>query len=426
METETGSFLNSSKPTTFQSLHRPWLIRFLNQLVRTIERCGVPPVSLSEKPLLAAACRRTGLSDWGDESFRAPMKILLESFEEEVKDNPLGRLLIRGFVINVLARRLRIQDELKRHPEILREQIRRPLFITGLPRTGTTLLQNLLSQDPSSRTLLTWEAISPIPPPESQTRENDPRISRIEWIFRMAFFIAPGFLAIHPSNARAPEECTLLLQNTFFCRGAFELASPPKQYAEWFEQQDMVPPYRYYRQLLQLLQWRCPGDHWVLKSPVHLPALDALLTVFPDACVVQTHRDLTKVVPSCCSLFSSMMRIFHDQVDLGLIGQKCTNQLARMLERGAQMRDSSDPTHFYDVYYRDLLKDPIGTVRQIYTHFGYNLDVRMEEGMRRWLSENPQNKHGVHRYSLEQFFLDPETLKSKFANYYKRFNIPTE
>ena len=426
MHTETGIAVKGNKQTTFQSPHRPLLIRFLNWLGRAVERWGWSLVDLSEASLLAAARRQTGLSDWGDEGFRIPLRILLESIEEEANFNLVGRYMFRQDTIKVLVNRLLIQDELKHHPEILREQIRRPLFITGLPRTGTTLLHNLLSQDPSSRTLLTWEALFPSPPPERQTRETDPRIAKADKRIRLLLFLAPNFATIHPVNAKDPNECMFLLRYSFLCRGVFELVAPIIRYVEWLDQQDMVSPYRYYRQLLQLLQWRCPGDHWVLKSPVHLFSLDALLTVFPDACVVQTHRDPLKVTPSCCSLFATFKGMYSDQVDLGRLGQECTNRLVSMLERGARVRDSTDSARFCDIYYQELLQDPIGTVRWIYAYFGYTFDVRMEVRIRRWLTENPQYKHGVHHYSPEQFCLDPAELNSRFAMYCKRFRIPTE
>jgi len=418
--------VKNSNPTTFQFSHHPLPIRFLNWFGKAAECCGISLVSLSETSLLKAAYRRTGLYDWGDDSFRIPMKILLASLEEEAKFNLVGRQMFRQDTIKILINRLRIQDELKRHPEILQEKINRPLFIIGLPRTGTTLLHNLLAQDPSSRALLTWEMLFPWPPPERHTRETDPRIAKTKRRLRQLLYLAPNFNTIHPVDAKAPNECMFLLQYSFLCRGAFELIAPVRRYIKWLGTQDMVPVYLYYRQLLQLLQWRCSAHHWVLKAPVHMFSLDALLTVFPDACVVHMHRDPCKVVPSCCSLFATFKGMYSDHLDVKRLGQECTDRLADMVVRAIKVRDSTDHSTFFDVHYKNLLKDPIDIVHQIYAYFGYNYTNHMEERMHRWLSENPQHKHGIHRYSLEQFYLDPAVIKTRFSKYFERFKISIE
>jgi len=426
MQKGSDHSVNHSKPTTFKFPHRPLPIRFLNWLGKAMEHLGISMVNLSEISLLTAAQRQTGLYDWGDESFRIPLRILLESLEEEAKFNLVGRYMFRQETIKMLINRLRIQDELKRHPAILQEQIHQPLFIVGLPRTGTTLLHNLLAQDPSSRALLTWEMLFPWPPPKRHTRETDPRIAKAERRLRQLLYLAPNFNTIHPIDAKAPNECMFLLRYSFLCRGVFELVAPVKRYVEWLDKQDMVPSYCYYHQLLQFLQWRCPGDHWVLKTPVHMFSLDALLTVFPDACIVQTHRDPLKVVPSCCSLFATFKGMYSDHVDLKRLGQECTDRLVDMVERGSKIRNSANPNQLYDIDYKDLLKDPISIIRRIYAYFGYKYNIHIEEQMRRWLSESPQHKHGIHRYSLEQFYLDPAVINNRFAMYRERFKISIE
>jgi hypothetical protein len=197
-------------------------------------------------------------------------------------------------------------------------------------------------------------------------------------------------------------------------------------YLAWLGAQAMVAPYRFYRQQLQLLGWHWSGDHWVLKAPVHLFNLDALLTVFPDACIVQTHRDPLKVLPSACSLYAIVRGVYTDRVDLRAISEQLLNLLANGLEREMQVRESALAEQFYDVNYSTLVQDPIGTVRRLYEYFGYTFNPRMEENLNRWISENPQHKHGIHRYSLEQFGLEPKVVNRRFVNYRQRFNIPAE
>lgn len=425
IQTGTNNLVDTIKPTTHQVFRPPAPIRLFNSLGRVFERCGVSPANRSEESLMAAACRRTGLSDWGDDSFRIPLRILLESYRKDAKLKLFGWIIIHESLIGKLVNRLRIQNELKRHPEILQEPIRQPLFIVSLPRTGTTLLQNLLSQDRTNRSLLFWELMSPAPSPQPQTRDTDPRIAKAEKMLWFFHKLMPEWAIMHPMNAKTPEECFPLLENSFVSFSFIHYGLLTR-YQKWIEGQDMVPPYRYYRQQLQLLQSRFPRKRWVLKAPLHMFCLDALLTVFPDACVVQTHRDPLKVIPSACSLIDILQRAYCDHVDLDLYSHKRLDFLTSMMEHYTHVRDSVDSARFFDVQYKDLVQDPVSTVHRIYEYFGYKFDVRLEERMRAWLTANPQNKHGIHRYSLEQFGLNPDMVNRRFATYCKRFRILTE
>ncbi|MBW4575316.1 MAG: sulfotransferase [Aphanothece sp. CMT-3BRIN-NPC111] len=407
---------------TLEHPYRPQWLRLVNWAGSTLRRSGVPIANLSEESLLSAAQRQTKLSDWGDESFRVPLRILLASLEKEANLSFVGRYLLQQYLIRLLVNRLRIQDDLKRHPEILQVPIVKPLFVIGLPRTGTTFLHNLLSQDPSSRWLHLWELFSPSPPPDYQTRETDPRIQDAEKLVKRYNYLAPKFASAHYLNPKGPEECNNLFEHEFVSL-LFEFRANIPSYTEWLAAHDMVAPYRYYRQQLQLLAWRYPGDHWALKAPAHLFSMDALLAVFPDACIVQTHRDPLKVLPSICSLNAMARGIYTDQVDLTGVGEHWLNRLANAIERAMQARDSADPARFYDVNYGALVQDPIGTVRQIYEYFGYNFNTQMEENINKWIAQNPQHKHGIHKYSLKQFGLDARVVNQRFARYRQRFNI---
>lgn len=411
--------------STFEHPHRPAWLRLVNWAGSTIRRSGVPLADLSKESLMSAAMRQTELSDWGDESFRVPLGILLKSFETQANLNFVGRVLLREYFIRLLVNRLRIQDDLKRHPEILQVPIRRPLFITGLPRTGTTLLHNLLSQDPSSRWPVLWELLYPSPPPQAETRETDPRIEKAKKLLKSYNYLAPNLAPVHYLNPNGPEECNYLFEHGFVSV-IFELIANVPTYCELVKAHDMVPLYQYYRQQLQLLAWRCPGDHWVLKAPMHLFSLDALIAVFPDACIIQTHRDPLKVLPSMCSLSAIARGIYSDRVDIEGVGEFWINRLVNGLEHAMQVRDSADPAQFYDLKYTALVQDPIGTVRQIYDYFGYDFTPRMQENMNRWITENPKHKHGVHQYSPKQFGLDPAVVNRRFAKYRERFNVLPE
>jgi hypothetical protein len=230
------------------------------------------------------------------------------------------------------------------------------------------------------------------------------------------YALAPQLAATHLYDAEAPEECNNLFGHEL-AAGFLAFIFDVPRYAVWLVDQDLVENYRSFRRQLQLLSWRCPGDHWVLKAPPHLFALDAVLAVFPDVCIVQTHRDPLQVIPSVCSMSAVFRGITSDRVDLRRLGAEYTEALAEGVEKAIAVRAKADPARFFDVPYPRLLADPIGTVREICRYFGSACDAEFEDRMRRWLVENPQHKHGVHRYGLEQFGLDADVVNGRFATY---------
>ncbi len=399
-------------------------IRVANLVGRALRASGLRLGDLAEETILQAAQRQTGLDDFGDQRFRVPLRALLDSYENDANLTFVGRMVAQGMLIHLVANRLRIRNDLVRFPQILAGDIRRPLFVVGLPRTGTTLLYNLLAQDPNCRPLLFWETMQPSPPPDRQTRETDPRIKLAEQMVARLNRAVPSLRAIHEMNPRGPDECLGLLLNTFvtpFFRGNLP------QYRRWLyaiDDKELIAAYREYRQQLLLLQCRYSAGHWVLKCPSHLFGLRALLTVLPDARVVQTHRDPAKAVPSLCSLSATLDGMSYATVDLADVGQRTVEIVRQLTLRGMQARESSNGSRIIDVHYEDVVSNPIGAVRRIYGHFGYPYDDAMEDRFKAYLAANPRHKHGVHHYSLEDFGLDRPSLASVFAEYCERFKIP--
>jgi hypothetical protein len=392
----------------------------VNRVGGWLRRCGLPISDLSEESVLRAAHRATGLHDWGGDHYRVALRALLEDFAGDERLTFLGRAMARSMLIQYVTNRLRIRADLQRYPEILRGVIRRPLFIVGLPRTGTTLLHHLLAQDSAARPLLFWESVSPSPPPDIRTRDRDPRIKRAERMLARMYRNVPRLSAIHRVDPRGPEECLLLLRNAFIAD--FQIRTPTFQRWLWeLSAEDVRRAYEEYREQLLLLQWRCPGDHWVLKAPVHLFGLGALLATFPDACIVQTHRNPLECVPSMCSLVSVLDEIFYDRVDAEEIGRRTTAMLEEHLDRGMKARQSAGPGRFFDLPYQELVADPIAAVRKIYHYFGHEFRPALADKLAAYLAENPQHKHGAHRYSLEDFGLDRDALQARFAAYWDRF-----
>jgi hypothetical protein len=333
--------------------------------------------------------------------------------------NSFGRIFFREYCTNLLVNRLKIQSDLTRHPEILDVPVRRPLFITGLPRSGTTFLHRLMSEDPAGRTMLTWESMEPSPPPEPATYQSDPRIARSRKSLAMLTRLSPRLDTAHEFSAESPEEDNQLFAHNFFA-GILGFLFDVPDYARWLDERteaELVENYRYAKTQLQLLSWKKRGDYWVLKAPAHQFSLGALLTVFPDACVVITHRDPLQVIPSLCSLAAGFRGIQTDQLDLRRLGAEYAEAIAVGPERVIAARARFDPARFFDVPYRQLTSDPVGTVRAACEHFGYDFSPEYESRARAWLAANPQHKHGVHRYGLDDFGLDAETVNREFAVY---------
>lgn len=402
----------------------PLPVRALNGVGALIAR-GVP--SLDEDALLARARRATGLSDFGDDWFRTPLRRLLHALETEAALTTLGRIIARRDLVRLLANRLRIEDALRRHPEITAARVPSPIVIVGLPRTGTSILHELLAQDPANRVPMTWEVAHPWPPPERATYDRDPRIAAVDRDLAGIDRLIPGFKAMHPMGALLPQECVVLMQHDFASM-VWSTTHRVPSYQAWLDGHDMRPLYRSHRRQLQYLQWRCPGERWVLKSPGHLWMLDALLAVYPDARIVQTHRDPLTVVASLTSLVSLLRRLASDRIDPHEIGAYWTALLAAGLERCMATRDrlALPPSQVFDMAFAELLADEIAMVRRIYAHFGLTLSPGAEDRMRRFLADNARDKHGRHRYTLANAGLDVATERRRHARYQERFAIPSE
>ena len=406
--------------------HRPLPIAALNRSGSLLAGLGLG-ADLREVSLIRAARRSSGLHHFGDESFRIPMRRLLHALEHEAQLHFVGRHMVRQSLVRVLAHRLRIQAELDRNPAILGETLEPPVVIAGLQRTGTTLLQRLLASDPSMRVLAAWEAIHPAPlsTTASPERDREARLRTARLAERALAYLAPDFAVVHPVEATAPEEDVLLLDFSFISTVP-EATQHVPSYSAWLETLDHVPAYRYLEKILKLLQWQGPRGRWVLKSPHHLEQLDALLEVFPDATIVQTHRDPLRAVASFCSMVAHGRGIFSDFVDPHEVGRHWKRKALRMLDRSQAVRERKSGAGFVDVAYADLLADPLAQVRRIYAALGTSLKPDAEHQMREYLDLNPQFKHGRHRYRLEDFGLDRETTEREFAEYRKRFELARE
>lgn len=398
------------------------LHQIIRRAVRLMERPGRRFVALDADDLLSAGRRRGGGHDFEDMIFLEGLHRLARALATEGQLNVLGRIAARETIVGHLANRLRLEGDRRRYPGIAAQEINRPIVITGLPRSGSTLLHSLLAQDPTNRVPQTWEMLSPSPPPERGTYERDPRISLTEKHLRWFHRLVPEFRRIHPVGARLPEECVVILSHSFLSSQFCSMYTVPS-YQTWVRGQDLRPAYELHRRFLQQLQWRCPGTRWILKAPAHLPALRELCAVYPDVGVIMTHREPLEVLPSEASLHSVLRRAFSDAVDPARVGREVTELTADEIRAGLEARDDgcAPPERFLDVRYRDLVKNPMATVRHIYARFDMALTPRAEARMQQYLAETPKDKHGAHEYSLAQFGLDPDQERERYRAYRERF-----
>lgn len=363
--------------------------------------------------LLEAAAETTGLSDFGELPFREALDALLWGLEHE-SGHPADRLegLTVGLV-GTLAKRLRLVDDRKRHPEIAGEKIAAPLVVIGLPRTGSTHLHALLATRPGARAPLQWEMNEPSPPPEAATFESDPRIARVQ----AALDARPGaaeMMKLHPFGATRPEQCIGLIDWSFVNSAALAPHRMPS-YLEWFLGADHRPAYEHHRRTLQHLQWRTPGE-WVLKWPKHVFSLDALLHTYPDARIVWTHRDPGRVLPSVVDFVGTIRRGASPLYDPGRFANEWVTLEEIGLLRAMNVRERvGDESRFYDLPYNDLISDPVSAVTGIYEHFGIAVDDETRKRVAEYQTRNPQDKHGRHHYTPEQYGLDADRLRERFG-----------
>jgi hypothetical protein len=399
----------------------------MNALGRVLARFGVVPISLVDERLMQIASKQTGLSDFGPNSFRPGLAKLMESIESDGRLTLFGRYFARRQLIELLSHRLQLVDYRKKHPSIAKEVIRRPLFILGLPRTGTTLLYGLLAEDPSNRAPLSWELDDPCPPAETETYLTDPRIERTQKRFDQVEQLAPGFQAIHPVGALMPQECIVPTASEFMSI-RFEMSFDVESYDEWLLQQDMTATYEHHRRFLQHMQSRHMVERWILKSPGHLGPIDTLFETYPDAMVVQTHRDPIRVIPSVANLEYTMRLVASDDVDPIRVGRQMIHVWSTLLEQGmeARARHPEREAQILDLSMREIVSDPIACVEKIYRYFEVELSPAARERMQRYLELHPKNEFGVHRYSLEAFGLEEEAVSAAFKGYRERFGIESE
>ena len=386
-------------------------------------------VPLDSDSLIRSATTSTGLSDFGTTEWEEPLHVLTHALDEEAQLNLVGRIRTRSELLQLLEARLQIENAYHLHPEIEQEVIKQPLIIVGQSRSGTSLLHNILWQDPAHGVLKHWEEVFPCPPPEAATYLTDPRIERAHQLVTQCNRITPTMASMHEFAAQLPMECCVVLGMSFMSQSWFDSMGQVPTYDAFLAHRDLTPAYEYHRRVLKLLQWRNPRKRWVLKDPTHLDRIEALLAVYPDALTVWPHRDPSVAMSSVVSLLGTVqwgrtdypfnnssfefvldpfaaarrLEVFIDKIDRGIVP---ADQL-------------------FNVTYTNLVRDPLGAVKALYAHFSLELTAEAIAAMDRYLTTHPRDARPMHaksRASSEELAAD----QAAFAKYRKYFQIEPE
>ncbi len=377
--------------------------------------------------LVDEATARVGHDDFGDSGWEEGLDILLDSLKEEARLNDLGVEIASVDVTGYLANRLSITAWRRNHPEVAEGTIQRPIIIVGQPRTGTTILFDLLAQDPHLRAPLTWEVDRPVPPPETEAYQTDQRIAEVQASIDLAESIMPGFTRFHPMGALLGQECVRMTAGDFRSM-IFPTQYRVPTYNHWLlHEADLRTAYRWHRRYLQHLQSHHPAEQWLLKSPAHLWHMEALALEYPDAIIVQTHRDPLKVIASTSALVAHLRRMASDETSVAEVAPGYADDIFVGLERGmeARDRDTFSPNQVIDVHFDEFVDDPLSTIRWLYCALDRELTGPTEDRIRRFLTSNPSDGGG-DRYRFADTGLDAGALRERSKRYQERFGVASE
>ncbi len=373
--------------------------------------------------LLAAAAATAGLDDLGDRHFMTGLSTLVEALPREAQLNAMGEMMVYGGIINLLVNRLRYVRDIKVHPQILQEKIVKPIIVLGLPRTGTTKLQRVLSADPQVQRMDYWRITNPAPFPGEEWGKPKARIEAAQAVEQMLAAQFPGWMARHPTEALEPDEELHLMHGSFECMISWLFARVPTYY-DYISRCDQRPMYRHLHTQMQYLQWQEGGARarpWIMKSPVHSGHLDTLLETFPDAVLVHCHRDVQKILPSIASLIEQARRIGSDHVDTRVLGDEMLEYWGKSLDRYLEVRETLPTDRIMDVQFEEVVGDVVGVIRRIYERAGRELTPTAQAAFEEKHQSQPEHHWGEYSYSADDYGYTPEIINQRFAKYRQRF-----
>lgn len=406
--------LRSEHRSTFDESNPPALLPVVLRLADALHQLNLLPVKFDRDSLTKAALKAAQVQTFDAAVNWEGLEVLGKSVLANENATYLTRSVLRGEVTRQLRIALQLEAFARTNPTVVNESIERPIIITGLPRTGTTLLHRLLARDPKLRVPKFWELTDPMP-----MHETDNRVRSGQRSVNQITGAIPKYLTIHPLAADEPEECVFLLMHRYeyVARGA------GAEYTEWLSRYDHRLEYQRYRRLLQVLQFKQVPRRWALKSPFHLFTLDAIADVFPNAVIVFTHRSPAEAIPSWASLMATVQKPISHQVNLATVGRQWADLWQKGVERAQMVRDKNPALTFVDVHYGDLVSNPVETVKEIYAKVQQPWTNEADANMKDWLRDNARGKFQEHRYSLEQFGLSKAQIDQQYAAYIKRYKL---
>jgi hypothetical protein len=408
----------NNSTTTLQQIQPLLPIRLFNGFGALLEKTQIRSTRVFAADLVETAKRRCGLDDFGEGDFFEALSRLLRSCQDEARLNLIGKIALKVDVLETLCTRLQMERDRQVYPDITRQEIRQPLFIVGLPRSGTSALHRLISADPEHRSPFMWEVRSPCPPTRAEEKR---RIQRARQSCNFFNWLVPTFRYVHVVGPEVPQECVSLMTPTFLS-DQFDAMYYVPSYRAWFFRQDLRPAYKYHHRFLQHLQFRRAARRWILKAPTHMFALPSLLSVYPDALLVQTHRTPVDAMASVSSLVTILRSAFSDVIDPFTVCREAIEYWSEATDRFLRERDRLANNRICDLKHEEIRRDPIGAVRRIYDYFGWSLSPEAERRMRALVATQTQ-RHSNHRYDLSQFGTSPEAVLKAFAPYCQRFGF---
>jgi hypothetical protein len=377
----------------------------------------------AEEALHEEAIAAVGANDFGDDSYREALDRILDAYDREARFHPAGREMAKYQIVHSLAQRLKAERLWKEYPEVLDTPISRPLFITGCVRTSSTALHYLMGEDPDLQVLEWWLAANPQPRPPRDTWETHPDFRASQAEMDAMFAADPSIKSMHFTTAAGPEECRHLLAQSF-TDDSYEVNATVPSYEAWYHDTRHEQTYRRHRKLVQTVAANeIEQRRWLLKYPVHVRQLDVLLDVYPDACIIVTHRDPRQVIPSYTNMVSTYRALLEKDIDRADIARTQLAGWAGALNRAVEIRKQTGQANFFDLYFEDFVADPVGSVRRIYDHFGQLLSEEGERRLRAYVAENPQSKHGKHVYSDKGTGLTERQIYDAFEPYMVHFGF---
>jgi hypothetical protein len=378
-------------------------------------------MKINANEIIDQAKSETGLSDLGEPLFLEGLNRLIDSINNEANLNEIGIQAQPIRIQGLLSNRLRFEEDLKKFPEILEQQIISPIVIVGLPRTGSTMTHRLLASDPNHTAMLWWEGRYPALLPGEKRGDIEARMELGKAEVDAVVAASPEALDIHPWDYKGADEEILLLEHNFLSTVPESFMALPS-YSKWIEEQNHTLAYEDLKKFIQYLQWQNPGrekKRWVLKSPHHLGFIDKMISVFPDAKIIQTHRDPVKTVPSFCSMCANLFEPLTTNFDKVFIGKHWSNKLTRALNHCMNISEKH-PDNFLDLEFLNMIKDPIDEMKKIYEFIGEPFGEKTEVAMEAWREEN-KHEMGAHKYSLEEYDLTESQINDNFAKYQQKY-----